>query len=214
MNWASRLSALSIRCRPVGAPVINPGVDRDGRRHSRDRRSPRCRPGRRQPGGRARQTADGQAARDAAGRRGVRSPGVGLRGIHGQDCAREPASELADFFEGFRKTPLLLGTKRASTSSSPVSGLVVGAAVLGARRAGGAPDVARPGVLSPGARRPERRDVHHSQVPDDARGCGSRHGPGLGRGGRRPAHHARRTDSCAGRASMSSRSCGTCCAAT
>ena len=80
----------------VGAPVINPGVvgtidDIPGPDRADAGRS---RGG--QPVGSARQAADGSAARRApAERRAVRSPGDGLRGIHRQDRAREPASELA-----------------------------------------------------------------------------------------------------------------------
>ena len=108
----------------VGAPVINPGVIGTDRRHPVDRARARRRPRRRQPGRRARQAADGQAARDEARRRRLRSPGVGVRGVHRQDRGREPAAELADLLDGFRKSRApVRGQARRSTSSLAGVGL-------------------------------------------------------------------------------------------
>ena len=68
------------------------------RGHPGHREKPRRGSRRRQPCGRARQAADGQAARDEAAGRHVRPSGVGLRGVHRQDRRREPSAELADLF--------------------------------------------------------------------------------------------------------------------
>ncbi len=72
--------------------------DRYHRGHSLHRPRPKRRSRGRQPCRCPRPAADGQAARDEARRRHVRSSGVGLRVVHRQDRGREPASELADFF--------------------------------------------------------------------------------------------------------------------
>ena len=77
--------------------VLNPGVIGTIEDIPAIVAKPRRRSRRRQPGRRPRQAADGQAARDEAGRRHVRPPRVGLRGVHRQDRRREPAAELADF---------------------------------------------------------------------------------------------------------------------
>ena len=53
-------------------------------------------------------------------RRLVRSPGVGLRGVHRQDCRREPPAELVHLLAGIPQEPRDVGHQaRCSTSSSP-----------------------------------------------------------------------------------------------
>ena len=61
----------------------------------------------------------------------LRSPGVGLRGIHRQDRGREPASELADFLGRLPQDARCCGAPSArSTSSAALVGLVAGAPLM------------------------------------------------------------------------------------
>ena len=119
------------------------------------------------------------------------------------------------FSTGFRKTRLLadhqarLRHRRRGVRLDTVAAVVRDhGAAREARFAG------RSGVLSPGARWPERGDVHHSQIPDDAERCGG--DAPVRCGARETAIRALRVSATfsARRASMKSRSCGTCCEAT
>ena len=103
----------------VGTPVVNPGVIGHHRRHPDDRPRRVGRPRRGEPLGCARQAADGEAARDEARRRDLRPSGVGLRGVHGQDRGREPASELADLLVRLSEEPRCWPPASAWSISSP-----------------------------------------------------------------------------------------------
>ena len=95
------------------------------------------------------------------------------------------------FSTGFRKTRLRLITKRACDIVAAVFGLILSlplSAITALFVKLDSPE--RSGVLSPGARWPERGDVHHSQVQDDAKRCGSTHRSGVERGRQRSAHYA------------------------
>ena len=81
-------------------PKDGVSVDRQNRGHPGYREKPRGGSRRREPCGRPRQAADGQAARDEAAGGHLRPSGVGLRGVHRQNRRREPSAELADFFVG------------------------------------------------------------------------------------------------------------------
>ncbi len=159
------------RSRPGhGGP--GPGEPRRHRRHRRhpgDRAALAGRPRGRQPGGRARQAADGQAARDEAGGRSVRSPRLGLRGVHGQDRRREPAPQLAHLLGGLSQDAVAgggeAGVRHGRRRRRPRSRLPGDAA----RRPAGQAHVAGPRALPPAPRRSARPHLHGAQVPVDAR---------------------------------------------
>ena len=87
------------------------------------------------------------------------------------------------FSTGFRKTRLMSLTKRTFDLIAAVCGLILASplmllsALLVKLESPRDPD-----PLSPGAGRPERRDLHHSQVPHDAHRRGSAHRAGLEQG--------------------------------
>ena len=177
----------------VGEPVINPGVigtiEDIPSIVARAGREPR----RRQPRRRARPAADGHAARDAAGRRAVRSPRVGVRGIHRQDRRREPQAELAHLLVRIQEdAPAPGGEAHAGHHRRDRRPRPRRAARRAGRRRGQA-HVARKRLLPPGARRAARPRVHGPQVPLDAPGRRGAHRGGVGVQGRRPAGDADRT---------------------
>ena len=98
---------------------------RHHRRHPVNRPRPSCGPRRGEPGRCPRQAADGQAPRDEDRRRVVRSPGVGVRRVHGQDRRREPAPELVHLFARVPEQPLSRGieacARRALRGRRPCS---------------------------------------------------------------------------------------------
>ena len=145
----------------------------------------------------------------------LRSPGVGLRGVHRQDRRREPAPELADLL---RRLPARRGSCRRQAACIDVCWRCSGCCSL--RRSwllvalGDPADLAGPGALSPAARRPARARLHGAQVPVDARGRGGGDRRRCGREARRPARDADRPFLRRSRGSTNCRSSGTCSTAT
>ena len=115
----------------IGAPVINPGVVGTIDDIPALVVEAQCRSRGRQPvDARGKLPMDRLLDIRLLERRDLRSPGVGLRGIHGEDRRREPASDMADFSAGFRKTRLLMAAKRALDLVFATIGLIIGFPIM------------------------------------------------------------------------------------
>ena len=124
---------------------------------------------------RGRLPMDRAARHPSAKRRHLRPPGLGLRGVHGQDRAREPAAELADLLGGISQDTPAPGREADPRSHDGARGAHHGRPADAPGRGTRQARIARSGVLSPGAGGPGRPRVHRPQVPHDAAGCRSEH---------------------------------------